>query len=97
MSNNDNQDYYSSNAFSFLKKTSHNYQVNDLNYESGSSDNIKFELLDNKDYKIKIPKNAQFLNQTNSAYEKNIKDSHKAIYEQPIPTFDGYLTKGNLI
>jgi len=91
--NDSSDDYYSSNAFNFLKKPS----KDSLNNENNSNKNVNNNNQVNEKNITgrKIPRDAQFLNKTKSAYEKSIKDSNKAIYEEPVPNYDGYLAKGN--
>ena len=102
MSNDSNQDHYSSDAFNFLKfSNKKNIYIADSsikdNKTQNHSDANNLESTKNKkqEYTRKIPINAKFLNQNQTpAFEKNIKDSSKAIYEEPISNYDGYLGKG---
>lgn len=83
----DNDDYYTSETFNFLKNKNINNTTkpNEINNNKNISRN-----------KVKIPKDAQFLNEKSSAYEKDIKQSNKAIYAEPVPNYDGFFTKSNI-
>jgi len=89
-------DYYSSDAFSFLKKpksnnvSSKSEETKEINKDN--SHNIKEVKTTLKSTKSR---NSQILYPNSSShYEKNIKESNKAIYQEPVPNFDSYMAKG---
>ena len=98
-------DYYKSDDFNFFKPKKIN-TINSLNNEEKLNINFKHtnankklsELSDEEkaNYR-KLSKNSndQFNSVKKDAYAKSIKDSNRAIYEEPIQNFEGYFSKGN--
>jgi hypothetical protein len=97
-------DYYKSDDFSFFKskKLQTSQKINEekpkSNIKTSSSNKSLSELSDEEKSNFRKNKNLNVSNEkfysgNTNTYVKSIKESNRAIYQEPIPNFDGYFSK----
>ncbi len=96
------KEYFKNDIFVLLEKLKieNADRLNETISRNNNAYNNFIKTEQNKEYNFKKKYNGicfKFLNDSELHFNKNIKESIKKIYEEPIPNYDGYLARGNLI
>jgi hypothetical protein len=95
---NEVDDYYKSDDFNFFKyKKTDTFQIKENEDKLNTNKKIS-ELPDkniNNHLKNSNTQKGEIFTGNKISYVKSIKDSNLAIYQEPIPTYDGYFSKSN--